>query len=217
MTFLRTLTHGRFRLPWVTLSLAAICASLYALFGGTPELLVYDRAAIAGGEWWRLVTGHLVHLDLQHLGTNVGALLALGFLYETSDFGGPRRLAFGVLALSGLIISAALFLGAPATAFYCGLSAILNALYVATTLGMWRETGSKLWLAACALNLVKIGWEAAFGPIFSTALAWPPHIGAHIAGFVAGCVFAAWSTSRINRASSDLASRGPMPASHPGI
>ncbi|MDA7946130.1 MAG: rhombosortase [Hyphomicrobiaceae bacterium] len=192
MTFLRALTHGRFRLPWVTLILAGICVGLFALFGGTPKFLVYDRPAILNGAWWRLVTGHLVHLDMQHLATNVGALLALGILYETSDFGGPARLAFGVAIFSGFVISAALFFGAPGTAYYCGFSAILNALYVATTLGMWRETGNRLWIAAFALGIAKIGWEAAIGPIFSSSLAWPPHIGAHVAGGVAGCLLAGW-------------------------
>lgn len=192
MTRFLTKPHGRFRLPWVTFVLSGICLGFYALFGGTPDSLVYDRVQILNGEWWRLVTGHLVHLDLQHLVTNVGALLALGLLYETSDFGGRGRLAGGIVGFSALMISAALFLGFPATAYYCGLSAVLNALYVALTLGMWRETGHKLWLAAFGLDLAKIGWEAAIGPVFSSSLAWPPHIGAHVAGVIAGCIFAGW-------------------------
>ena len=51
------------------LALLALCAVLLL-----PELagewaraaLRYERAAIAAGEWWRLVTAHLVHLDLEH-------------------------------------------------------------------------------------------------------------------------------------------------------
>jgi len=194
MTILHTWIHGRLRLPWVTLGLAGLCLGLYVAFGALPEMLVYDRAEIQSGEWWRLATGHLVHLDLQHLTTNVGALLALGVLYETADFGGPARLASGVIALAALAVSAMLFFGSPTTAYYCGLSAILNALYVATTIGMWRETGNRLWLAAFGLDVAKIAWEAAVGPIFSSALTWPPHIGAHVAGIVAGCVLACWRT-----------------------
>ena len=34
-------------------------------------LLQYDRAALAAGEWWRLVTAHLVHLGWDHLALNV--------------------------------------------------------------------------------------------------------------------------------------------------
>ncbi len=193
MTIRHNWTHGRHRLPWVTLGLAALCLGLYAVLGGTPDALVYDRADILNGQWWRLATGHLVHLDLHHLVYNVGALVALGILYETADFGGSSRLPFGVVGLGTAVITAALFLGSPATLYYAGLSAVLNALYAAVTIGMWRQTAHRLWLAAFGLDIAKITWEAAFEPIFSSALAWPPHTGAHVAGVVAGSAFALWS------------------------
>ena len=151
-------THGK-HLPWVTLGLTALCLGLYAVFDGTPDTLVYDRAEILNGQWWRLATGHLVHLDLQHLVYNVGALLALGTLYETASFGGSGKLAFGVLGFGGAVITAAVFEGSPATLYYCGLSAMLNALYAAVTIGMWRETGQKIWLAAFGLDIAKISWR----------------------------------------------------------
>ena len=193
MTIWRKLTHGKHRLPWVTVGLAALCLGLYAVFGGAPDLLVYDRAEILNGQWWRLASGHLVHLDLHHLAYNIGALLALGILFETASFGGSEKLAFGIFGLGGAVITATLFEASPATLYYCGLSAALNALYAAVTIGMWRETGQKIWLAAFGLDIAKIAWEAAFEPIFSSTLAWPPHTGAHIAGVIAGCALAAWS------------------------
>ena len=193
MTIRRRLIHGRHRLPWVTVGLAALCLGLYAVFGGAPDMLIYDRAEILNGQWWRLASGHLVHLDLHHLVYNIGALLALGILFETASFGGSGKLAFGVFGIGGAVITATLFGGSPATLYYCGLSAALNALYAAVTIGMWRETGQKIWLAAFGLDIAKIAWEAAFDPIFSSTLAWPPHTGAHIAGVVAGCALAAWS------------------------
>ncbi len=194
MMIWRKLTHGKHCLPWVTLGLTALCLGLYAVFGGAPDMLIYDRAEIQNGQWWRLATGHLVHLDLQHLVYNIGALLALGILYETASYGGSGKLALGVFGLGSAVITAALFEGSPATLYYCGLSAALNALYAAATIGMWRETGQRILLAAFGLDIVKISWEAAFEPIFSSTLAWPPHTGAHVAGVVAGCALAAWST-----------------------
>ncbi|HUS96035.1 MAG TPA: rhombosortase [Hyphomicrobiaceae bacterium] len=193
MTIRRKSAHGKQCLPWVTLGLTALCLELYALFGGAPDMLVYDRAEIQNGQWWRLATGHLVHLDLHHLVYNTGALLALGILYETASFGGSGKLAFGVFGLAGAVITTALFVGSPATLYYCGLSAALNALYTAATIGMWRETGQRIWLAAFGLDIAKISWESASEPIFSSTLAWPPHTGAHAAGVVAGCALALWS------------------------
>ncbi|MBK1622439.1 rhombosortase [Afifella marina] len=182
--------HGRPRLPWFTLGLAALTATLYAVAGGAPSGLVYDRAAIESGEVWRLATGHLVHLDLHHLGYNLGALLALGTAYELAPFGGPRRLALHIFGVGGLAVTATLLAFFPDTLRYCGLSALLNTLYAALTLGLWKETREKIWLFALAANVAKIAWEAAFGPIFSAGLAWPPHLGAHVAGLLAGCLVA---------------------------
>ncbi|MEM8796456.1 MAG: rhombosortase [Pseudomonadota bacterium] len=190
--YLKNMIHGSVRLPWITLILSAISVALFADFGGGSEVFIYDRALIEQGEFWRLVTGHFIHLDLQHLVTNVGALIALGTLYETSRFGGPGRLAFGCFALAGAMISAGLFLGDPATLYYCGLSGILNGLYVLTALALWRESGSRIWLVALGLIVLKVGYESVFPPIFSSNLAWPPHIGAHVTGIITGFLVFGW-------------------------
>lgn len=183
---LSSLSHGGSKLPWVSFALAAICLAFFALLGDKPEALIYDRELIENGEFWRLVTGHFVHLDHQHLLMNVGALIALGFLYETSPHGGARRLILGCFVLSGSLISSVLFLGDLKTQFYCGLSAILNALYLVTMIAMWRETRSRIWLVGLGLLFAKTGYEALFGSVFSSSLEWPPHIGAHLTGLLSG-------------------------------
>src|SRR5438270_2120421 len=51
------------------LILAGSCVLLLlASLTGEPGrlLLRYDRAALAAGQWWRLVTAHVVHLDVRH-------------------------------------------------------------------------------------------------------------------------------------------------------
>lgn len=211
--------HGRLPLPWATIGFALLCLGLYVVFGGMPEMLVYGRSEIQDGEWWRLVTGHLVHLDLRHLAYNIGALLALGILYETASFGGSGRI-LALFGFGGAVVTAALYYGWPATTYYVGLSAVLNALYAATTISMWRETGNRLWLIVFSLNIAKIGWEAAAGPLFSGGLAWPPHIGAHIAGVTAGCSLVFWNMLRATATPRRLTIRSlrptaPRPACRP--
>ncbi|WP_209000560.1 rhombosortase [Labrenzia sp. DG1229] len=183
---LSSLSHGGSKLPWVSLALAAASLLLFAIFGGKSGAFIYDRELIENGEFWRLATGHFVHLDHQHLLMNVGALIALGFLYETSPHGGARRLVLGCFVLSGSLISFALFLGDPKTQFYCGLSAILNTLFVVTMIAMWRETRSQIWLVGLGLLFAKTGYETLFGSVFSNNLEWPPHIGAHLTGILSG-------------------------------
>lgn len=183
---LSSLPHGGSKLPWVSFALAAASLVVFAVFGGKSEAFIYDRELIENGEFWRLLTGHFVHLDQQHLLTNVGALIALGFLYETSPHGGANRLLLGCFGLAGTLISSALFLGDPGTQFYCGLSAILNTLYVVTMIAMWRETRSHIWLVALGLLFAKTAYETLFGSILSNNLEWPPHIGAHLTGILSG-------------------------------
>jgi rhomboid protease GluP len=64
-----------------------------ARLGGQVPMLVRD------GQWWRLATAGLLHVDLFHLYANGIALLALGFLLERL-FGGLR---FAWLLLLGLL------------------------------------------------------------------------------------------------------------------
>jgi rhomboid family GlyGly-CTERM serine protease len=51
--------------------------------GEAPRLaLRWSRPDIAAGEAWRLVTGHLVHLDLEHALLNVAGLLLVWALFS---------------------------------------------------------------------------------------------------------------------------------------
>lgn len=53
--------------------------------GIVPTFLTDDGVpygGVAGGELWRVVTGHLLHLDLLHLAGNVVALVVLGGAWE---------------------------------------------------------------------------------------------------------------------------------------
>src|SRR5205814_7294251 len=57
------------------LALLGACAVLLlpALTGEAGRaLLRYDRAALAAGQWWRLLTAHLVHLDIRSEERRVG-------------------------------------------------------------------------------------------------------------------------------------------------
>src|SRR5690606_21249305 len=66
-------------LPSASLVWAIGFATLLVLLQLLPEplhrSLWYDRADIAAGQWWRLLTGNFVHLGWSHLWLNVGALV----------------------------------------------------------------------------------------------------------------------------------------------
>lgn len=77
------------------------------------ELFALDKAAVADGEWWRLVTVVLVHADLSvpfHLLFNMYALWIVGPFAETL-YGSPRFVA--IYALTAAAGSAASFVLSP--------------------------------------------------------------------------------------------------------
>lgn len=189
--------HGT-PVPWVTGTLAALLFVLHVGAAGLFGDLVYDRSAILNGEAWRLLTGHLVHLDWNHFVLNVAALLGLGYLIETDTQNGRRNL-LAVLGASIAAIGAALLVFHPATILYAGLSGALNGLFAFVCLQFFARTRSWVWIALLAGGVFKIAWESAFGPAFSATLAWPPEALAHFAGLFGGlAVIAAniWKNAR---------------------
>src|SRR6185312_11956554 len=63
--------------------LIACAVLLLPELGGDParELLRYDRAGLADGQWWRLLTAHVVHLDLEHAALNTLGLVLMWALF----------------------------------------------------------------------------------------------------------------------------------------
>lgn len=145
-----------------------------------PALMYYGSAEIASGEYWRYVTGHLVHADGDHLLWNSLGMLVLGVLVERRS----RRLMAlsllaGVIAIDGLLLISGLD-------YYCGLSGLLNALLVAALWLEWRATRSVWVVTVAAACLLKVVVEIALGDSLLTRISWPPYAWSHLAGMVAG-------------------------------
>ena len=69
------------RFPFLTISLVTILIGSHWL---VPDktLLYFNALDIARGETWRVITGHFMHADLQHLLWNCLGLAVLGTLIE---------------------------------------------------------------------------------------------------------------------------------------
>jgi len=178
--------HGGIALPWRTLLLSVIAISAYLVFGPAPGAWVFDRAAIAGGEWWRLITGHWVHSDLTHAGWDIAALLLLGALFE-----GRLRWRLPLALLAGTAgVDVWLWWGEPALRYYCGLSGVLNSLLILGLLYLWRDLRHPVVLVTAVGAALKIILEIYFGQALLTQAAWPSVPTAHAAGFLCGLVLA---------------------------
>jgi rhomboid family GlyGly-CTERM serine protease len=174
--------HGSLALPWRTLLLTGLALILFLSFGAAPEAWVFDRVAIAQGEWWRLITGHWVHSDPEHATWDIGALLVLGLLFESR----LKGKLFTVLTLGTFGIDLWLWYALPSLNYYCGLSGILNGLLAIGLLEMWRELRHPLiWMTAVGA-ILKIVWETAIGGALLTSTAWPSLPEVHGVGFLCG-------------------------------
>ena len=174
--------HGRSILPWRTLLLTVIATSAYLALGPVPDQWIFDRVAIAEGEWWRLLTAHWVHGDASHAGWDIGALLLLGILFESKLQG---RLLLALLAAT-VAVDAWLWWGEPALIFYCGLSGILNGLMILGLLQLWRDLRHPVILLIASGAGLKILVEMQLGQAVLTQTAWPSLPRAHAAGFACG-------------------------------
>lgn len=188
------ISHGSFKLPWRSLLLVAGALVAYLALGAAPGDWVFDREAIARGEWWRLITGHWVHSDPAHAFWDISALLLLGALFEACL---KWRLPM-VLLLTSLGVDAWLWWGDPALNYYCGLSGILNGLLIVGLLHLWRDNRHPVILLTALAAILKIYVEINTGQSLVTQTAWPSVPVAHAAGYLSGLVIAAviWISGR---------------------
>jgi rhomboid family GlyGly-CTERM serine protease len=176
--------HGGVTLPWRSILLGAGAVVAYLVLGAAPKVWVFDRVAIAQGEWWRLVSGHWVHSDLAHAGWDIAALLLLGSLFEVRlQWRLPLALLVGTVG-----VDAWLWWGDSTLRYYCGLSGILNSLLIVGLLQLWRDWKQPLILLTGVGAIVKILVEINAGQALLTQTAWPSVPTVHAAGFLCGMI-----------------------------
>lgn len=170
------------------LSLAAACTVIAIGGDGASAALRYDRTAVANGQLWRLLSGHLVHLGAAHLGLNLAGLALVAWLV------GPRFGVLGwvwILAVSTVSVSSSLYLLHPEIVWYVGLSGILHGMLAAGLLpGIFRRDGESVLLAL--LLVAKLGWEAVAGPLpgSEASAGGPVVVEAHLYGAIGGALAA---------------------------
>ena len=121
------LQWDRGRWIWLLLIVLALDA-LLGLGDSVTLALRYDRSAIAAGSWWRLLTAHIVHLDVHHLILNeLGLVLMWSLFAEDYD-----AVEWCVIVLSGaLAISCGLWWLSPRVSWYVGASGVLHSVMAA--------------------------------------------------------------------------------------
>lgn len=150
--------------------------------------LAFDRALIEAGQWWRLLSAHVVHLSFYHAALNLLGLLALLVLCPA-----PVAIREWVrrLVLLSLLTSVALYVFVPTVDRYVGLSGVLHGLFL---LGLMPMALRRDAIAiACLLYLFgKLVWEVMIGTPLSDEQAMGGRVvtQAHLFGTLAGLAYA---------------------------
>lgn len=151
------------------------------------ELMRYERAAVAAGEVWRILTAHLVHYDFRHLALNLGGLALLWGLFLGDA---PARAWLAVALVSAVTIGAGLWFLDPRLIWYLGLSGILHGVWAAGGVAAcrrWRLEG----VVTLALLAGKLALEQVHGALTAGGRdSLPVVTEAHLYGALGGLVAA---------------------------
>ncbi|MEO2048475.1 MAG: rhombosortase [Pirellulales bacterium] len=178
--------------PYLLLTGLALL-SLIAMVSPTLTLAwQFDRSAIQHGQWWRLLTGHLTHWNLDHWIWDWSTFVALGLVSLKRS---PQRthMTIGIAAVS---ISVALWVWYPNLETYRGLSGVDTALFtlLATELLVQGLRDKRYLLTGmvllCTVGLVaKMGYEMVTGNalfVDSAAAGFETITLAHVVGAAVG-------------------------------
>src|ERR1700733_10162423 len=150
------------------LLLLAVCLLLLIIqSGGAAAQLAlrYDRDFLAAGQWWRLLTAHVVHLGYEHAVLDVAGLVLMWALFAR-DYS-PRQWLL-IIGLSALGVDAGLWLLSSTTQWYVGSSGVLHGVLAAGTCAHLRRREPDGWILALFL-VGKLVYEQADGALPLTA------------------------------------------------
>ena len=193
--------------PFFALLLGA-AALLPPLLPPLNGILQYDRAAVAAGEVWRVVTGHWTHWGWEHLFWDVGVFVILGAVCERRS----RTHFLWTVIAGSLIVSLTVWAALPQMLHYRGLSGLDAALYLLAAVMVAGDSRTNKSAEAVMVTVLlvaafcaKIGYEAVSGSAFFVRDMGGvvPVPAAHIAGAAVGAIaaFASISGGRRNACS----------------
>lgn len=141
----------------------ALLVLLAPLAGGQQlaDAWRYDRLAVAGGQWWRMITAHVVHLDVRHALLNAAGAALLWMLFARS-YKPWHWLAALLFTLAS--IDAGFWFLSTRLEWYVGASALLHGVFACGCLALVRQR-DLVGIAAGVLFVAKLVWEQWHGPM----------------------------------------------------
>ncbi|MGS2723702.1 rhombosortase [Porticoccus sp. GXU_MW_L64] len=166
-----------------------LCCALFVVAQLLPvqyqQLLPLNRMAVGQGEWWRLISGHFVHINWTHLVFNALVVILFQGLYR-GFFGWRQWLVVLPLLCAG--VGASLLWLTPLK-WYMGFSGVLTGLLVAAAIMQFRQMPLINGVVLAAIG-IKVFMEQLSGKavIISTISHVPTAVDAHLYGAICGLV-----------------------------
>lgn len=175
-------THSQHRARWL---LGLLCAAVVLLaLGGEPVRLAlrYERSAVLEGEFWRLLTGHLVHASAAHLLLNMAGLGLIAALFRR-DYALRQWLLIGLASVLAMDLGFVFY--EPQLQWYVGLSGLLHGAIAAGAVAWLKHETRLLASILSALLVAKLAWEQLHGALPLSG-DMPVIVDAHLFGALGG-------------------------------
>ena len=167
---------------WIWLLFILLSLDLVLGLGDSVgQLLRYDRSAIAAGGWWRLLTAHIVHLDLHHLILNELGLVLMWSLFA-QDYDAVEWCA--IVLTGALAVSSGLWWLSPRVSWYVGASGVLHSVMAAGAAKHFFDRYWDRWILVLGL-CAKLAWEQ-WGGHEVPLIVVDAHLYGALCGFVVG-------------------------------
>ncbi len=149
--------------------------------------LVFQRDLIEQGQWWRILSGNLVHANYPHLALNVIGLWIFSLLFIDSL--SVKTFTFSLFFLS-FCVGFGLYFFNPELFRYYGFSGILYGLFLIGAIAAIRQkdyfTGFSLLILVCA----KVTWDSLNGenPTSAQLIGIPVAVDSHLYGLIGATI-----------------------------
>ncbi len=176
---------------WVAIIVSLLCTGLYVAGLVSPSinnLLAYRRTTIGDGQWWRFVTGNLLHTNHWHLLMNLAGLWVVLLLHH---FHYQLKGLTALFSLLCLLEGLGLYFGYPQLLGYVGLSGMLHGLFTfGAVLDIHRHLRSGYLLLLGVV--IKVGHEQWYGAGDDVTAMIGARVAteAHLVGLICGLVCA---------------------------